>query len=69
MRPRRSALSLAAFPLFAGMLWGQRSSGTISGRVADTSGGAVSNDDVRAISQIDKTSRSFTTNSSGEVIF
>jgi hypothetical protein len=51
------------------MLFGQSSSGTIQGRVVDTSGGAVSNADVRAINQIDKTSRSFTTNPSGDFVF
>jgi hypothetical protein len=51
------------------MLWGQSSSGTITGRVVDTSGGAVARAEVRAINQIDKTSRSFTTNASGDFVF
>jgi hypothetical protein len=69
VRPRRSAIYLAAFPLFAGMLFGQSSSGTISGRVVDSSGGAITGAEVRAINQEDRTSRSFTTTSTGDFVF
>ena len=69
MRPRRFAVSLAAFLLFAGMLFSQSSTSTISGRVVDSSGAAIPGAEVRVANQTDKTARTFTTAANGEFIF
>ena len=70
----RSLRSLLAFlPVFvllsAGALFGQSSSGTISGRVVDASSGAIAGVQVRVINEVDQQGRAFETNGSGEFTF
>jgi hypothetical protein len=71
MRSLRSlhAFFLPVFLLFAGALFGQSSAGTISGRVVDTSGGAVAGAQVRVINEVDQQARTFETASNGEFTF
>jgi hypothetical protein len=68
MRPSRFAVLLAAFLLFAGMLFSQSSTSTISGRVVDSSGAAIAGAEVRVVNQIDRTSRTFTAAANGDFI-
>jgi hypothetical protein len=49
--------------------FGQSSTGTISGRVLDSSGAAVAGAEVRVINEADKQSRLFPTSSTGEFTF
>src|SRR5215469_6871210 len=64
---RRVAFCWAALYLLVstGLLLAQNSTGTISGRVIDPTAAAVAGAEVRVINQVDKTSRSFTTESTG----
>ena len=68
---RRVAFCWAALYLLVstGLLLAQNSTGTISGRVIDPTAAAVAGAEVRVINQVDKTSRSFTTESTGEFTF
>jgi hypothetical protein len=60
---------LLAFLFCASAAWSQSSSGTISGRVVDSTGAAVAGAEVNVINQVDRHTRNFTTNSSGEFVF
>jgi hypothetical protein len=50
------------------LMFGQSSTGTISGRVLDASGSVVNGAEVRVTNQVDKNARSFIT-TSGEFVF
>ena len=70
MRSLRSPLVfLPVFLLFAGALYGQSSAGTISGRVVDSSGGAVAGAHIRVINEVDQQVRAFDTNGAGDFTF
>ncbi|HYL72760.1 MAG TPA: TonB-dependent receptor [Bryobacteraceae bacterium] len=70
LRCLRSHLTiLPALVLFAGAIFGQSSSGTISGRVLDSSGSAVAGAEVHVINQVDRSIRSYVTNASGDFVF
>src|SRR5579864_4142926 len=70
IRCLRSHLTiLPALALFAGMMFGQSSSGTISGRVLDSSGSAIAGAEVHVINQVDRSTRSYVTNASGDFVF
>jgi hypothetical protein len=58
------ALLLAWTPGYA-----QSSSGTISGRVVDSSGASVAGAEVRVINQVDNNTRTFTTSATGDFVF
>ena len=53
----------------SGTLLGQSSTGTINGRVADPSGGAIAGAQVRAINEVDRQFRTFVTSASGDFTF
>src|SRR5215467_11665215 len=59
----------SALLLLAAQAFGQSSSGTISGRVVDTSGASVAGAEVRVVNQVDQNTRLFTTTSTGEFLF
>src|SRR3954447_12651772 len=64
--------SLPAFcaaALFAGAAYAQNSSGTISGRVVDSSGLAIAGAQVRLTHQIKKAPRPYTTTANGDFVF
>src|SRR5215471_10148780 len=58
------ALVFALAPVYA-----QSSSGTINGRVVDSSGAAVAGAEVHVINQVDRNTRTFTTSSAGDFVF
>ena len=60
---------LFGFLAFAGALFGQSSAGTISGRVVDTSGGAIAGAQVRVINEVDQQGRTYQTANTGEFTF
>src|SRR5260221_352331 len=60
---------LTAIVLFAGTMFGQSSSGTISGRILDPSGSAVAGAEVRVTNQVSRSTRNFATNASGYFVF
>ncbi len=64
-----TSLTMVAAALFAGIAFGQGSSGSISGRVVDPSGAAVAGAEVHLINQVDRHLRSFTTTQSGDFVF
>lgn len=66
---RSHLVLLAALSLCAVSLFGQSSSATISGRVVDSSGAAIAGAEVRAINQVDKNTRTFSTSASGDFLF
>jgi len=60
----------AAFVSFSGgSLLAQSSNGTISGRVADSSGGAIAGAQVRAVNEVDRQARTFDTSGTGAFTF
>src|ERR1043166_2701461 len=65
----RIAFILAAMLAVSGFAIAQTSSGTISGRVIDTSGGGVPGAEVRLINQATKDNRMLLTNASGDFVF
>ncbi len=60
---------LAALIGAAGMVQGQSSTGTISGRVVDSSGAAVAGAEVRVINENDRQVRAFSSSTNGEFAF
>lgn len=67
---RLVAFCLAAFcPLLTGVAFAQSSTGTIGGRVVDTSGGVIAGAEVRIVNQVNQSARIFTTNPSGSFVF
>jgi hypothetical protein len=68
-RPRRVLTVLSAFLFSAGILCAQSSTGTISGRVVDTSGATIAGAEVHVVNQVDKSARAFTTTSGGDFVF
>lgn len=68
-RPRTIPTVLLGFLLFAGMLFAQSSTGSISGRVVDSSGATIAGAEVRILNQVDRKTRSFTTTSAGDFVF
>jgi hypothetical protein len=60
---------VTAIALFAGTMYGQSSSGTISGRVIDSSGSVVAGAEVRVTNQESRSTRNFATNASGDFVF
>jgi hypothetical protein len=69
MRPRSAFTLLPVTLLFAGALYGQSSAGTISGRVVDTSGGAIAGAQVRVTNEVDQQARAFDTTGMGDFSF
>ncbi|HEY6389628.1 MAG TPA: TonB-dependent receptor, partial [Bryobacteraceae bacterium] len=59
----------AAIAIFTATMFGQSSSGTISGRVLDPSGSAVAGAEVRVTNQVSRSTRNFATNASGDFVF
>ena len=59
---------LPAF-LFAGSLFGQSAAGTVSGRVVDSTGGAIAGAQVRIMNEVDQQARSFDTAANGDFTF
>jgi hypothetical protein len=53
----------------AGAIFGQSSAGMISGRVVDSSGGAIAGAQVRVINEVDRQARTFNTSGTGEFAF
>lgn len=66
---RSHLVLLAAVLCTAGPVLAQSSSGTISGRVVDSSGAAVAGAEVHVINQVDRFTRNFTTGNSGDFVF
>jgi len=66
---RSHLLVLTAIVLLAGIVFGQSSSGTISGRVVDSSGSVVANAEIRLIKQSDRGTRVYMTTSTGDFVF
>jgi len=60
---------VTAIAIFAGTMFGQSSSGTISGRVLDPSGSAVAGAEVRVTNQVSRSARNFASNASGDFVF
>jgi hypothetical protein len=60
---------VASCSLLAGVAFAQSSTGTIGGRVVDTSGAVIAGAEVRIVNQVDRSSRTFTTNQSGSFVF
>src|SRR5690242_2449040 len=60
---------LPAIIVFAGTVFGQSSSGTIGGRVVDSSGSVVAGAEIRLIKQVDRSARIYTTTAAGDFIF
>ncbi|HEY3835732.1 MAG TPA: carboxypeptidase regulatory-like domain-containing protein, partial [Bryobacteraceae bacterium] len=60
---------LPAILLSAGCLFAQSSAGTISGRVVDASGGAITGAEVRVVNDIDQQGRTFESSATGEFTF
>jgi hypothetical protein len=60
---------LGLFLLLTIQIFAQSSSGTISGRVADSSGSVVAGAEVTLMNQVDRSVRSFRTTSSGDFVF
>ena len=60
---------LPVFLFFTGTLFGQSSAGTISGRVVDSTGGAIAGAQVRVINDVDREARTFETRGSGDFTF
>ena len=69
LRLQRLSILFAALLAVSGMLPGQSSSGTISGRVVDASGGGVPGAEVRLVNQATKDGRSSLTTASGNFLF
>ncbi|HLH18785.1 MAG TPA: carboxypeptidase regulatory-like domain-containing protein [Bryobacteraceae bacterium] len=65
----RVAHAIALFLCAAGLAFGQNSTGTISGRILDSTGAAVAGAEVRAINQVDRSSRTFTSTATGDFTF
>jgi outer membrane receptor protein involved in Fe transport len=59
----------AALLLLTATLFGQGSSGSISGRVVDPTGAAIAGAEVHLINQVDRQTRTFTTTQSGDFAF
>ncbi len=68
-RPSRVLAPVALLVLFASTVFGQTSTGTISGRVVDPSGAAVPGAEVRVQNDIVKDVRTFTSAQNGAFIF
>lgn len=68
-RVLRSLMAVCAIALLSAPALAQTSSGAITGRVVDASGGAVAGAEVRVINQVDRNTRSFTTTASGDFVF
>src|ERR1035438_9049201 len=68
-RPSRLLAPVALLLLLASTLFGQTSSGTVSGRVVDPSGAAVAGAEVRIQNETIKDVRTFTTNPNGDFVF
>jgi outer membrane receptor protein involved in Fe transport len=71
VKPARFAVYVAALlpVIFGGLLLAQSSTCTISGRVLDTSSGAVPGAEVRLINRSTKDSRVFATTAAGDFVF
>jgi hypothetical protein len=71
LHPRlRMLYACACSLLFASTaVLAQSSSATITGRVVDSTGGAISGAEVRVINQVDQNTRTFTTTNSGDFSF
>jgi hypothetical protein len=69
MRPRRFAAVFAVILSFAGLIFAQSSTGTISGRVMDPSGSVIAGAQVTIQNEIQKDVRTFTTQANGEFTF
>src|SRR5437763_1594052 len=65
----RAVAPTALFFVFLSSLFGQGSSGTISGRVVDPTGMAVAGASVKLQNQTIQDSRTFTTTQSGDFLF
>src|SRR5215472_16319214 len=66
----RTALAcILVFLLAAASAVAQSTSGTISGRVVDSTGAIVAGAEVRVINQVDRNTRTFTTTASGDFLF
>ena len=53
----------------SGVAFAQSSTGTISGRVVDTSGATIAGAEVRIVNQVDRSGRTFTTPQTGSFVF
>src|ERR1700690_233098 len=67
--PSRFVAAVALLLLIASTLFGQTSTGTISGRVVDPTGASVAGAEVRIQNEVIKDFRTFTSDQSGDFVF